>query len=121
VGDHYGSIARARASQEISHLAVAGELHQPEKQIFDHLEAPPEPLASLVPAAKASIVDPSASDREILVKLDQTLARYEEGRLQVAALGQFKRGKSTLLNAILGAPLLRANSTTPISSSSNDN
>ncbi len=33
-------------------------------------------------------------------------ARLEEGLLRVAVLGQFKRGKSTLLNAFLGAPLL---------------
>jgi GTP-binding protein EngB required for normal cell division len=33
-------------------------------------------------------------------------ARLEEGRLRVAVLGQFKRGKSTLLNALLGVPLL---------------
>jgi Dynamin family len=32
--------------------------------------------------------------------------RLAEERLQVAVLGQFKRGKSTFLNALLGAPLL---------------
>ena len=42
----------------------------------------------------------------MLAKLDEALARTEEGRLRVAMLGQFKRGKSTLLNALLGVPLL---------------
>jgi GTPase Era involved in 16S rRNA processing len=32
--------------------------------------------------------------------------RFSEGRLQLAALGQFKRGKSTFLNALMGVPLL---------------
>lgn len=34
------------------------------------------------------------------------LQPLQEGILRVVALGQFKRGKSTLLNALLGAPLL---------------
>jgi tRNA U34 5-carboxymethylaminomethyl modifying GTPase MnmE/TrmE len=63
-------------------------------------------LPSLVAAAEASIVDPSPAERAILAKLDKALARTEEGRLRVAMLGQFKRGKSTLLNALLGIPLL---------------
>jgi len=32
--------------------------------------------------------------------------RIAEGRFYVACLGQFKRGKSTLLNALIGAPIL---------------
>ncbi|MCZ7567399.1 MAG: dynamin family protein [Ardenticatenaceae bacterium] len=32
--------------------------------------------------------------------------RLEEGRFHLAVLGQFKRGKSTLLNALLGEPFL---------------
>ncbi len=32
--------------------------------------------------------------------------RFEEGRFHLAVLGQFKRGKSTLLNALLGHTLL---------------
>ncbi len=66
----------------------------------------PSALSTLVAAAKASITDPSARERAILAKLDEALTRTEEGRLRVAMLGQFKRGKSTLLNALLGVPLL---------------
>jgi GTPase Era involved in 16S rRNA processing len=52
-------------------------------------------LESFVPAESA-LVGRLRSLRERL--------RYE--RLQLAVLGQFKRGKSTFLNALLGAPLL---------------
>jgi hypothetical protein len=33
-------------------------------------------------------------------------ARVSEGRFYVACIGQFKRGKSTLINALMGAPVL---------------
>jgi len=33
-------------------------------------------------------------------------ARISEGRFYVACIGQFKRGKSTLINALIGAPIL---------------
>ena len=33
-------------------------------------------------------------------------ARLDQGRLQIAVLGQFKRGKSTFINALLRAPFL---------------
>ncbi|MCA1959314.1 MAG: dynamin family protein [Desulfomonile sp.] len=44
-----------------------------------------------------------ASDKERLLALR---TRLEEGRFHLAVLGQFKRGKSTLLNAFLGQELL---------------
>ncbi len=43
----------------------------------------------------------SAADR-----LDALIRRLEEGRFHLAVLGQFKRGKSTLLNALLGEAVL---------------
>ncbi len=36
----------------------------------------------------------------------QLLARIDEGRFYVACVGQFKRGKSTLLDAFVGEPIL---------------
>jgi len=39
-------------------------------------------------------------------KLQSLRTRLEKGRFHLAVLGQFKRGKSTLLNAFLGEPLL---------------
>lgn len=43
------------------------------------------------------------ADRDRLISLRN---RFEEGRFHLAVLGQFKRGKSTLLNALLGHSLL---------------
>ena len=63
-------------------------------------------LAGVLAPAKTSTADPSPAEQAILAKLDEALVRTEEGRLRVAMLGQFKRGKSTLLNALLGVPLL---------------
>jgi Dynamin family len=65
-------------------------------------------LKTLLVRAAASTPNPSVSQQEILGKLDALQARIDEGLLRVAVLGQFKRGKSTLLNALLGAPLLPA-------------
>jgi ribosome biogenesis GTPase A len=39
-------------------------------------------------------------------KLKDLAVRYSEGRFHLAVLGQFKRGKSTLLNALTGEPIL---------------
>ncbi len=63
-------------------------------------------LAVLIAKAEASLPDPTTTQGEILAKLKGVETRIEEGRLRVAVLGQFKRGKSTLLNALLGIPLL---------------
>jgi GTP-binding protein EngB required for normal cell division len=43
------------------------------------------------------------ADKDRLVSLRK---RFEEGRFHLAVLGQFKRGKSSLLNALLGHALL---------------
>lgn len=39
-------------------------------------------------------------------KLNDLSDRFSEGRFHLAVLGQFKRGKSTLLNALTGEPIL---------------
>jgi Dynamin family. len=39
-------------------------------------------------------------------KMTALQARLDDGRFHLAVLGQFKRGKSTLLNALIGEPLL---------------
>jgi hypothetical protein len=44
----------------------------------------------------------------LLARLAVLRERLVQQRLQLAVLGQFKRGKSTFLNALLGAPLLPA-------------
>jgi ribosome biogenesis GTPase A len=63
-------------------------------------------LSVFLARAKASIPHPSEAQAPLVAKLDELQARLGEGLLRVAALGQFKRGKSTLLNALLGTPLL---------------
>ncbi len=62
--------------------------------------------SALLAQAKAAISFPSNAQAAQLAKLDELQARLDDARLRVAALGQFKRGKSTLLNALLGAPIL---------------
>lgn len=39
-------------------------------------------------------------------RVEELVGRLQEGRLRLAVLGQFKRGKSSLINALLGQPLL---------------
>jgi len=45
-------------------------------------------------------------DAEVAEDARELAGRLEEGRFHVVCIGQFKRGKSTLLNAIIGAPIL---------------
>ena len=63
-------------------------------------------LAELLTRAISSVPNPSEAQAEILARLSALRSRFDEGLLRVAVLGQFKRGKSTLLNALLGAPVL---------------
>jgi len=72
------------------------------------------PAAGAEPRALRTLLDEAAAiletvgpefghAREHLVALRE---RLDEGRFHLAVLGQFKRGKSTLLNALLGEPVL---------------
>jgi hypothetical protein len=63
-------------------------------------------LSVLLDKVEPSLPHPTPTQRALLGKLNDVQKRIEEGRLRVAVLGQFKRGKSTLLNALLGVPLL---------------
>lgn len=42
----------------------------------------------------------------VAADVQQLIARVSEGRFYVACIGQFKRGKSTLLDALVGEPIL---------------
>ncbi|HUB63501.1 MAG TPA: dynamin family protein [Methylocella sp.] len=66
----------------------------------------PSSLDTFLARVASSILDPTPGQQEILERLNRFRARLDEGLLRVAVLGQFKRGKSTLLNALLGVPLL---------------
>jgi GTP-binding protein EngB required for normal cell division len=63
-------------------------------------------LNDLLFRASLSIPTPTPAQQELLERLDRLRTRLDQALLRVAVLGQFKRGKSTLLNALLGAPVL---------------
>jgi Dynamin family len=63
-------------------------------------------IAGLLDRALCSLGDAWPSNVPIAVRLRELRGRLVEERLQLAILGQFKRGKSTFLNALLGEPLL---------------
>jgi predicted GTPase len=63
-------------------------------------------LAELLNRATTCIDAPSASQAKILERLDSLRERLATDRFQLAGLGQFKRGKSTVLNALLGQSVL---------------
>jgi len=63
-------------------------------------------LAGLLDGAAECLADLGPMSSPIARRLRDLRDRLTEGRLQLAVLGQFKRGKSTFLNALLGAPLL---------------
>jgi predicted GTPase len=70
-------------------------------------ETPPNGwLARILADASACVMSPSASQTKILQRLDSLRERLATERFQLAVLGQFKRGKSTLLNALLCADVL---------------
>jgi ribosome biogenesis GTPase A len=65
------------------------------------------PFHSLAPLIDRAIAALSGSGADTLVRgLEELRDRLVAERLQLAVLGQFKRGKSTLLNALLGMELL---------------
>ncbi|MFN2541622.1 MAG: dynamin family protein [Chthoniobacterales bacterium] len=63
-------------------------------------------LREILSEAIASVAAPSASQAEILERLNSLRERLFTQRFQLAVLGQFKRGKSTVLNALLGQAVL---------------
>lgn len=63
------------------------------------------PTARLVTLARLA---GEAGAPEIASEASALVERLAEGRFYVACIGQFKRGKSTLLNALVGQPLLPA-------------
>jgi hypothetical protein len=53
----------------------------------------------------AALADESGAE-PVAEEARELAARVSEGRFYVACVGQFKRGKSTLINALIGAPVL---------------
>ncbi|WP_287787558.1 dynamin family protein, partial [Acidiphilium sp.] len=61
---------------------------------------------ALITEALATLPHPSETEARHLVRLRALADRLAKARLQIAVVGQFKRGKSSLLNALLGMPVL---------------
>lgn len=62
------------------------------------------PLGQVI--ADAAHLARDAGIDEIAARAEELAHRLEGGRVHLAVLGQFKRGKSTILNALLGEPVL---------------
>ena len=65
-----------------------------------------EELATLLAGAATYLGGLWPEHGSYVARLGELRARLVEQRLQIAVLGQFKRGKSTFLNALLGEPVL---------------
>ncbi len=63
-------------------------------------------LSSLLEQTAATVGKLGTEFDHYRCKLTELNSRYSEGRFHLAVLGQFKRGKSTLLNALIGEPIL---------------
>jgi ribosome biogenesis GTPase A len=66
----------------------------------------PNDFAAAIADIFAAVPNPTADQRSLLEQLGALTDRLRRRRVQIAVLGQFKRGKSTLLNALLGARVL---------------
>lgn len=66
----------------------------------------PQTLVSVLEQAVECLDGLEEDDREGREQLVRIQQRLAEGQFRLAVLGQFKRGKSTLLNALLGEALL---------------
>lgn len=77
---------------------------------LESLDAAPAPDRDGPPAQLLTLarLATEAGAPEVADEASALADRVAEGRFYVACLGQFKRGKSTLLNALVGQPLLPA-------------
>jgi GTP-binding protein EngB required for normal cell division len=76
-----------------------------EQDDFDR-EMRPAELGGVLDRAESLLESCLDSQSPLLARLSNLRERLVHQRLQIAVLGQFKRGKSTFVNALLGAPLL---------------
>ncbi|MEJ2167781.1 MAG: dynamin family protein [Desulfobacterales bacterium] len=63
-------------------------------------------VAALLGKTAATVAELGPQFDHYQVKLNDLSDRFRTGRFHLAVLGQFKRGKSTLLNALTGEPIL---------------
>ena len=67
---------------------------------------PASALVEIADAIGMAVEPASPRERALLDTLAQVAARLDSATFQLAVLGQFKRGKSTLINALIGRSLL---------------
>lgn len=63
-------------------------------------------LLQAISSAQAILGALESEQQKLAGKFDELKSRLKEGRFHLAVLGQFKRGKSTFLNALLGEEIL---------------
>ncbi|OGK04916.1 MAG: hypothetical protein A2W80_03970 [Candidatus Riflebacteria bacterium GWC2_50_8] len=63
-------------------------------------------LLQAISSAQAILGGLESEQQKLAGKFDELKSRLKEGRFHLAVLGQFKRGKSTFLNALLGEEIL---------------
>jgi GTP-binding protein EngB required for normal cell division len=63
-------------------------------------------LSACLDHAAATLKEAAIVNASFITRFDSLRERLRHSQLQLAVLGQFKRGKSTFINALLGAPLL---------------
>jgi GTP-binding protein EngB required for normal cell division len=77
-----------------------------ERRLSTIVRPSPSDLADVLERVLALPPSPTQEELHYSNQLQELAARLSAGRFQVALVGQFKRGKSSLLNALLGAPVL---------------
>jgi GTP-binding protein EngB required for normal cell division len=63
-------------------------------------------LAVHLDQAAMALSEALAQNARLIARFNVLRVRLQRSQLQLAVLGQFKRGKSTFINALLGSPLL---------------
>ena len=77
---------------------------EPAAQVEVNLDDARESLAELVPSLQLTDTERAALAAEI-DEINKTIARVEAGTIHIAAFGMVSRGKSALLNALVGEPV----------------
>jgi len=76
------------------------------QQIARSQVARSHPVAAQLERVDAALVAALGRESPLVARIRALRRRLDHGSLQLAVLGQFKRGKSTFINALLGADLL---------------
>jgi GTPase SAR1 family protein len=85
---------------------VSGGMHEPRLSADPSANGHAASLTELLAQSSARVSALGAEFQADSARLDGLRRRLGEQRCHLAVLGQFKRGKSTLVNALLGAPAL---------------